>query len=136
MLAALCAITMKLAAKILMSIILFPYSFGAIWLVNLSTSQGRTIHWYLLFFMVFVALTSLWSFTWFKHLRKLSVAGLILALTICIPATYIGFPDILYLVGPAAPLIILSALCVWLYWRQSKAHNKALKSDAERAGAV
>ena len=125
---------MKIATKILISIILYLYSFSAIWLVSLSTSHGRTIHWYILFFMVFVALTSLWSFTWFKNLRKLSVIGLLLAFIICIPATYIGLPEILYLIGPATPIILLSASYVYFYWRQTKAHNKTLKGDAkERA---
>jgi hypothetical protein len=111
---------MKSIAKLLISIVLYCYSFGAIWLVNLSTSEARTLHWYGLIVMIFVSLLSLWAFTWLKKFRKASIIGLLLAFTLLVPYTFIGFPNILYIVGPALPIILLAVLYVWLYWQQTK----------------
>lgn len=116
---------MKTFVKLLISFVLYIYSFGAIWAATLSTSDSRNIHWYILSIMVVVALLSLWVFTWFNRLRLLSVIGLFLAFFICVPYMYIAFPKILYLVGPALPIIVLSLLYIIIFWRKANAHNKA-----------
>lgn len=110
---------MSLLLKLLISTILFPYSFGLLWLFSMDSS-GLTgalqdASGALFFSSGFIALVTLWLMIWVRYFTYnwLSVIALLLSLLLLGGFVLTGLPDSLALAAMAIPLMLIS--CVYTY---------------------
>jgi len=136
----LCEHVMRLMFKFLISIVLFSYSFGVFWLATISPSASsealRDVSRLLFFSASTLSLISMWIFILVPKYIAHAIKGIFGAFAMLLPFIYIGYPKSLGLAALSSPLMLLSIVFILYQCKYRKSHNKALKSDAERAGAV
>lgn len=108
---------MGMLIRLLIScLLLFPYSFGLVWLFSINESGSsealQGMHRYAFFLTATIALVCLWTFTWFTKLRRHSCIGLFFALLGGLAFSYLGYPKSLGMLALSAPLIIASVVCI------------------------
>ena len=116
--AALCVmwfLDMMLTTKLLLSfLLLFPYSFAAVWLSTINEA-GRSyslqgVSGFFFFSAAFISLLGLWGYMWLPKYRHKFILLLYAALFCAVIFLFLGYPKSLGLVAISSPLIILSVV--------------------------
>lgn len=113
---------MVIITKVLLSLfLLFPYSFGAVWILTIN-EPGRAenlqgVSGLFFFSAAFTSLLSLWGYLWVLKYRRQSIFMLGVALFCTVIFLILGYPKSLGLVATTAVCLIS---CTWYNWHPNK----------------